>query len=265
MGNKHPKECTNEQAKNDKSAKPVNGMITYPQLLKLGYHWSLAYQAAQEYPNNIDAAIKWITSKQIKSKSSSTNSPQKADDVKREKIKRLNWKVGSKCQIFSDSSKKWFIGAIIKIHNDNQGEWLTVQYISHGRMRTKQAQRNDRKIKPIPSVKSKNMKQHKAEKVAFKVSVGIDFGTDGLGLAYSIKGSDGKSKVYVHDNWKTKNFGRTTKPKTIILLDNDGQILQTGLDAKHIYNSFDGSEKDTYLLFDRFKMSLYEEQLGDEK
>eukprot|EP01084_Bolivina_argentea_P040127 74146_1 len=121
MGNKHPKECTNKQPKND------NPWRTYPQLLKMGYHWGLACQAAQKHPNNINDAVKWIIANQKKSKSSPPNSPLKSLDLNRNKIKRLNWNVGSKCQIFSDSSKKWFIGAIIKIHNDNQGEWLTVQ------------------------------------------------------------------------------------------------------------------------------------------
>eukprot|EP01084_Bolivina_argentea_P040128 74147_1 len=177
MGTKHPKECMNEQAKNDISAN--TGLKTYPSLLKMGYHWSLAYQAAQLYPNNIDDAINWIASKM---------GPLKSESSRREKIERTKWTVGSKCKIFSGSLNKWVIGTIVKIQNGNDGEWLTVQY--DGTIRTKQVQRNYQGVKPIPSVKSED----KTEKVTFKVSVGIDFGTDGLGLAYSIKGSDGKSK-----------------------------------------------------------------------
>eukprot|EP01084_Bolivina_argentea_P086475 156312_1 len=196
MGGSQAKTSTkscNTQTKTsyDKTSNPLR---TYPDLLKMGFHWALAREAAKRYPDDISAAVNWITLQQNKN-------------------------------LLKNASR-----------NNNS--------------RHKSAQ---------------NIEKNKAENVVFKISVGIDFGTDGLGLAYSIKDSDGNTKVYVHDNWKTKNFGRTSKPKAIILLNEMGDVCKTGLDAKHIYNSFDGDERHTYLLFDRFKMALYKEQLGDEK
>eukprot|EP01084_Bolivina_argentea_P087692 158372_1 len=42
---------------------------------------------------------------------------------------RDNWAVGTKCQIYSRSKRKWTSGQIIKIYQDDEGEWLTIQYM----------------------------------------------------------------------------------------------------------------------------------------
>ncbi len=63
----------------------------------------------------------------------------------------------------------------------------------------------------------------------FKVSIAIDFGTDGLGIAYAFN-----DQIYVHDKWKSKKYGSVIKPKTIILLDDDNNTVASGMDAKHV-------------------------------
>merc|ERR1719474_1493989 len=100
------------------------------------------------------------------------------------------------------------------------------------------------------------------QKDAFKVNIAIDFGTDGLGLAYAIGG-----RVYLHSKWNSRKFGATTKPKTILLLDSKGQVNSFGMDAKMAYMTIKGNDM---LLFERFKMSLYDGSLksgvgGDQK
>ena len=61
----------------------------------------------------------------------------------------------------------------------------------------------------------------------YKVYIAIDFGTDGIALAYAIK-----DKVYVHQTFKSKKYGECVKPKTIVLLDDDGEVNTFGIDAK---------------------------------
>lgn len=61
-----------------------------------------------------------------------------------------------------------------------------------------------------------------------KVSIAIDFGTDGLGVAYAYN-----NEIYVHDKWKSKKYGSTVKPKTIILFDDEKKKVAVGMDAKH--------------------------------
>eukprot|EP01084_Bolivina_argentea_P259870 438685_1 len=95
--------------------------------------------------------------------------------------------------------------------------------------------------------------EQKTEK--FKVCIGVDFGTDGLGIAYAFD-----NNVYVHDKWRSKNYGAITKPKTTVLLDQNGQVVAIGMDAKHIYFAVDDTD-DQFMLFERYKMSLYDEEL----
>eukprot|EP01084_Bolivina_argentea_P295187 508135_1 len=90
-------------------------------------------------------------------KSAHINVNDKDDIKKRNEIERSSWTVDSKCLIFSNSFNKWVIGAIIKIYNDNAGEWLTVKYMTD-MMRTKQVQRHYKDIKPICNVKTQEQK-----------------------------------------------------------------------------------------------------------
>ena len=96
----------------------------------------------------------------------------------------------------------------------------------------------------------------KSSESIWKVCVAIDFGTDGIGVAYAYD-----NRVQVHDKWRSKNYGIITKPKTIILLDDEGETAAVGLDAKHAYMNLNGKQKDDWMLFERFKMSLYAAKL----
>ena len=88
---------------------------------------------------------------------------------------------------------------------------------------------------------------------SFDVAIAIDFGTDGLGVAYAVPP---ETKVFVHDKWKSKNYGTIVKPKTILLFTDKFKVANIGLDAKHSYINL-SKKKDTWMLFERFKMSLF--------
>jgi len=87
----------------------------------------------------------------------------------------------------------------------------------------------------------------------FQVFVGIDFGTDGTGLAYALP--DGT--VFVHQKWKGYKRSVEVKPKTRILLDAAGNFLAFGQPATNSYITM-GGEKTGWMLFERFKMALYD-------
>ena len=42
---------------------------------------------------------------------------------------RESWKIGTKVKVFSQSNRKWYVGEIVHINTDDQGEWLTVMYV----------------------------------------------------------------------------------------------------------------------------------------
>eukprot|EP01083_Nonionella_stella_P165515 550829_1 len=86
--------------------------------------------------------------------------------------------------------------------------------------------------------------------IEYKLHIAIDFGTDGLGLAYAIG-----DEVYIHNKWNSARYADVVKPKTIILLDKQGDVECFGQEAKEIYMTLK-SKKD-HMLFERFKMSLY--------
>eukprot|EP01084_Bolivina_argentea_P078667 142762_1 len=94
---------------------------------------------------------------------------------------------------------------------------------------------------------------HQISKHNFKVHAGLDFGTDGIGLAYSLPSSD---KVFCHTKWANVKFSVKTKPKTIILLDQNHECIAVGEDALYKYMVMP-EKKHEWLLFDRFKMALY--------
>eukprot|EP01084_Bolivina_argentea_P316202 548042_1 len=89
------------------------------------------------------------------------------------------------------------------------------------------------------------------EKSIFKAFVGIDFGTDGSGLAYGLP--DGSA--YIHNMWDDTEA--TRKPKTSVLFDSSNSVLKVGSEAQNLYLKCTGDQG--WKLFERFKMSLYEE------
>lgn len=74
------------------------------------------------------------------------------------------------------------------------------------------------------------------------------------GLAYALP--DGN--VFIHNKWKSKKFGAITKPKTQILLNESGKCVAFGIDASDVYSQLDTETQQKWLLFERFKMSLYD-------
>eukprot|EP01084_Bolivina_argentea_P269745 458511_1 len=92
---------------------------------------------------------------------------------------------------------------------------------------------------------------------SFKIHIAIDFGTDGTSLAYALPDKLKEKTVYVHKDWVSVKFNSQVKPKTIILLDENGETIGFGKDAKNTYiTSMNMSKR--WMLFERFKMSLYE-------
>eukprot|EP01083_Nonionella_stella_P158594 516383_1 len=90
--------------------------------------------------------------------------------------------------------------------------------------------------------------------VEFKIHIAIDFGTDGCALAFAYEGN-----ITVYNKWMTKRRKRATKAKTQLLLNEKNEVVAFGDNAKIIYSSLTGSEKTKWRFFERFKMSLYEE------
>eukprot|EP01084_Bolivina_argentea_P289704 497520_1 len=89
----------------------------------------------------------------------------------------------------------------------------------------------------------------------FKIHIAIDFGTDGCALASAFN-----DEVEVYDRWRSKNFSKSVKTKTSILLNEKNEIVSFGNDAK---NMFIVGEvyKDKWKLFERFKMALYQDKI----
>eukprot|EP01083_Nonionella_stella_P055365 146059_1 len=88
----------------------------------------------------------------IKQKIVVNSSDEKSVDepvVKPQASKRDEFVIGSKCQIYSSSQKQWFDAVITNILNDDEGEWLKVQYTAYDIRKNKQVQRYNSHIRPI--------------------------------------------------------------------------------------------------------------------
>eukprot|EP01084_Bolivina_argentea_P058290 106435_1 len=110
-------------------------------------------------------------------------------------------------------------------------------------------------------------------KHSFEVVCGIDFGTDGIGLAYSLpcdenKGEENQLQEIILHKWKKKLATQYLKKKAQILLNTRGKLRAFGERAASIAEGFEDSQSDSnnteekeqqtgYKLIDKFKMSLY--------
>ena len=78
----------------------------------------------------------------------------------------------------------------------------------------------------------KDEKELKQDSFEFnpKINIGIDFGTDGTGMAYSFPGGN---TVYVYGKWRVNNNDNgnktTSKPRTAILLHKTGKFMSLDL------------------------------------
>eukprot|EP00485_Elphidium_margaritaceum_P000041 CAMPEP_0202692808 /NCGR_PEP_ID=MMETSP1385-20130828/7099_1 /ASSEMBLY_ACC=CAM_ASM_000861 /TAXON_ID=933848 /ORGANISM="Elphidium margaritaceum" /LENGTH=722 /DNA_ID=CAMNT_0049348405 /DNA_START=35 /DNA_END=2203 /DNA_ORIENTATION=+ len=106
---------------------------------------------------------------------------------------------------------------------------------------------------------------------SFKVVVGIDFGTDGSGVAIAL--NDGSGKVFVDQDINDNSRFIDVKTKTNILLDENGAFIAFGREATEQYirqfdNDDDGDDDDAqasnsnkWLYFSQFKMALYKKAI----
>eukprot|EP01084_Bolivina_argentea_P056474 103374_1 len=70
-------------------------------------------------------------------------------ELKLENERKLEYKIGTKCKIYSIASEKWCVGEIAKITKDHEGRWFTVRYAVNGVRKIKQIQKHNTHIKPI--------------------------------------------------------------------------------------------------------------------
>eukprot|EP01084_Bolivina_argentea_P078664 142759_1 len=91
---------------------------------------------------------------------------------------------------------------------------------------------------------------------SFKIAIAIDFGTDGMGLAYA-RPEMNDDQIYIHDDYGAVQFADTIKPKLMILMGDDGKTISFGKEARHVYITA-GKTLKNLLFFERFKMKLYE-------
>ena len=71
-----------------------------------------------------------------------------------------------------------------------------------------------------------------SESCKFKLCIAIDFGTDGIGVAYAYN-----NDIHVQDKWNAKSqYSVKEKPKTIILLDENANAIGFGMDAKEKFS-----------------------------
>ena len=54
-----------------------------------------------------------------------------------------------------------------------------------------------------------------------------------IALAYAIDG-----KVFAHKEWKSSKYEVGVKPKTIVLLDENEEVIAFGQDAKHMFSNY---------------------------
>eukprot|EP01083_Nonionella_stella_P139227 424251_1 len=76
--------------------------------------------------------------------------------------------------------------------------------------------------------------------VDYKLAVAVDFGTDGLGIAYAYNG-----KIYVHSKYRAKRFASAIKPKTMVLLNPSGDAAAFGMEARFTYYLYTHSTNHT--------------------
>eukprot|EP00484_Ammonia_sp_Unknown_P021757 CAMPEP_0197026112 /NCGR_PEP_ID=MMETSP1384-20130603/6279_1 /TAXON_ID=29189 /ORGANISM="Ammonia sp." /LENGTH=703 /DNA_ID=CAMNT_0042454723 /DNA_START=41 /DNA_END=2152 /DNA_ORIENTATION=+ len=111
----------------------------------------------------------------------------------------------------------------------------------------------------------------------FKVVVGIDFGTDGSGVAVGL--NDGTERVFVDQEMNENSRFVDIKTKTNILLDASGNFIAFGREAtekyvrqfededdeeqddEHKNDDDESSRKNNWLYFSQFKMALYKKAI----
>ena len=88
--------------------------------------------------------------------------------------------------------------------------------------------------------------------------VGIDFGTSYSAYAYSYAYE--QDKIFKNSVWPSDS--RATKEMTAILFDENKVYKQFGEEAVNRFNSLTDDQAKSWYYFDRFKMSLYHEEVS---
>eukprot|EP01083_Nonionella_stella_P040726 110418_1 len=68
------------------------------------------------------------------------------DEKEKANNSKSEWKIGTECEIYSRSEKRWLKGVIIKIFKDKEGEWIVVKYNINT---VKEIQRYSDHIRPL--------------------------------------------------------------------------------------------------------------------
>jgi len=98
--------------------------------------------------------------------------------------------------------------------------------------------------------------------LTFRAIVGVDFGTDGIGIAYGINES-----MQLHNKWESSEYIKQDGPekrRSIILLNERNDAVRFGIDARARYLELESGARD-FKLFENFKMQLYDHSKQDER
>ena len=71
-------------------------------------------------------------------------------------------------------------------------------------------------------------------------------------MAYAING-----KIFAHTQWKSAKFEVGVKAKSIVVLNEEQEVVAIGQNAKHMSTTASQKMRDKWMLFERFKMALY--------
>lgn len=86
--------------------------------------------------------------------------------------------------------------------------------------------------------------------------IAIDFGTAYSGYAYTVASKEKQIDPFLK-KWGKEHGYDTPKTPTCILLNEHGEFLKFGYDAKTTYMNLRGEEAKTNYFFQNFKMDLY--------
>eukprot|EP01084_Bolivina_argentea_P242072 406216_1 len=154
----------------------------------------------------------------------------------------------------NETINKQDINAIIAIIQQHNEQEIVIQNSNCIDEKKSDDEKNKQMSSNVPDLKSGMKLQN------FKIYIAIDFGTDGVGLAYFLP----PNRVFIHTEWISTKVSADVKIKTIILLDDNYDVLSFGGDAKFHYMGMP-KMKDKWLLFERFKMALYDNEDDNNK
>lgn len=111
---------------------------------------------------------------------------------------------------------------------------------------------------------SKRNKNYKKDNAL--IVVAIDFGTSFSGFAYSTKDRFKSDHSYIEgfETWQSRETSlATSKTPTAILLKRNGDFVSFGYAAEKKYNDLlEDDTSEDFCLFERFKMTLYQEKVS---